>query len=304
MRILVTGAAGFLGRECVRQLRASGHEVVTTDRHGDVDVVQDLATESPGTRLPDVDAVVHSAGTQYLSPDLPRLNRRRYFDRNNVTTIANLIARYSGADTHFVNVGTSMMYRQTGREEYDIASPMAGQGPYSASKVEAQALVARMPNPTACVVPCIIGGEGREGLFRSLVRSMQRYATAVYPGRGRHKIHIVHVQDAAALVRTVIERRATGLFNAASPQPLSIAEWVDEIASELQLPRIRRISVPLDAVEMLSAAVGHRLLAREQLLMLRFPHVLSTDESLGLGWTPKYTNAQIVRETARALTAS
>jgi hypothetical protein len=102
----------------------------------------------------------------------------------------------------------------------------------------------------------------------------------------------------------VIERRATGLFNAASPQPLSIAEWVDEIASELQLPRIRRISVPLDAVEMLSAAVGHRLLAREQLLMLRFPHVLSTDESLGLGWTPKYTNAQIVRETARALTTS
>jgi hypothetical protein len=36
--------------------------------------------------------------------------------------------------------------------------------------------------------------------------------------------------------------------------------------------------------------------------MLRYPHVLSIDEGLALGWVPKYTNARIVRETARALT--
>ena len=37
MRALVTGGAGFLGRECLRQLRAASFDVVSTDRSGAVD---------------------------------------------------------------------------------------------------------------------------------------------------------------------------------------------------------------------------------------------------------------------------
>lgn len=296
----MTGAAGFLGTECVRQLRSHGHHIVTTDKRGTVDLSGDLADDDFCRHLPEVDTVLHSAAVQYVSTDLPTIKRATYFHRNNIIATRHLGARYADSRTHFVNVGTSMMYEQSGRDIYDVRSPMRGQGLYSASKVEAQALVDRLPNPTACIVPCIIAGDGRAGLFKSLI-SMVRLGTVVYPGTGKHKVHVVHVQDAASLIGTVIEKRATGRFNAASPEPLSIGEWVDEIAAELKLKDIRKISLPLWPVEMISAATGYRLLAREQLLMLRFPHVLSIEEGQMLGWTPQYTNSRIVRETARAL---
>jgi hypothetical protein len=76
------------------------------------------------------------------------------------------------------------------------------------------------------------------------------------------------------------------------------------MADELGLARVRRLTIPLGPLEFASAASRYRLLAREQVLMLRFPHVLSIEESLALGWRPRYTNAQIVRETARTLTGS
>lgn len=301
MKILVTGAAGFLGSECVRQLRAAGHDLFTTDRRGPIDAAGDLADEAFVRGLPQVDTVLHCAAVQYVSADLPFLDRKAYFHRNNIVVTKNLATRYSDGATHFVNVGTSMMYEQSGRDIYDIGSPMRGQGLYSASKVTAQRFVDAMPNPTACIIPCIIAGDGRGGLFKSLLDSMQRLRTVIYPGAGRHKVHVVHVQDAASLIATVIEKRATGRFNAASPEPLSIAEWVDEIASELKLDGIRSVHLPLWPIELVSTAIRYRVLAREQLLMLRFPHVLSIQEGLRLGWTPRFTNSRIVRETARAL---
>jgi nucleoside-diphosphate-sugar epimerase len=301
VKILVTGGAGFLGAECARQLRSAGHAVVTVDKAGPADRRMDLADAEATRHLPDADAVVHSAAVQYVSRDLPFFDRGTYFHRNNVAATRHLVDRYGGTGAHFVNVGTSMMYEQSGRAIYDVGCPWRGQGVYTASKIDAQRLVEGMSNPTACVIPCIIAGEGRGGLFASLVHSMQRWGLAVCPGPGLHKIHLVHVRDAAALIAAVIAHRATGRFNAASSSPLSIVEWIAEIGDELRLPRVRRVSLPLSALEAASAVSAYRLLTREQLLMLRFPHVLSVEESLALGWTPSYSSAQIVRETARTL---
>ena len=301
MKILVTGAAGFLGSECVRRLCAAGHEVVSTDQRGRVDLTGNLADEAFTRGLPNVDTVLHCAAVQYVSNDLPLLDRRSFFRNNNIVATHYLTSRYAGTGAHFVNIGTSMMYEQSGRDLYDVRSPLRGQGLYSASKIQAQSFVDAMPNPTACVIPCIIAGDGRGGLFKSLVDSMLRLGVVIYPGRGRHKVHMVHVHDVAALIGLVIEQRATGRFNAASPEPLSISEWVDEIASELELEHVRTINVPLWPLDLVSPAIGYRLLAREQLLMLRYAHVLSIEDGLAIGWKPAYTNARIVRETARAL---
>ncbi len=301
MKVLVTGASGFLGTECVRQLRSAQHDVITTDRRGAPDVLADLADPAAVRRLPDVDAVVHSAAVQYVSDDLPLVRRAVWFRRNNVIATTNLTARYAGTGTHFVNVGTSMMYAQTGQAVYGVDSPWRPQGVYTASKIEAERAVESMPDPTACVIPCIIAGEGRGGLFASLVGGMRRWNLAAWPGRGRHKVHLVHVRDAASLIAAVLARRATGRFNAASPDPLSIVEWVDEIASALRLERVRRLPLPLAPLSAAATLSGYRLFAREQLLMLERPHTLAVEESLALGWRPRYTNAQAVRETALAL---
>jgi nucleoside-diphosphate-sugar epimerase len=303
MKILLTGAAGFLGRACATALRNTGHDVVTTDRHGAVQIRGDLAQAGFTEKLPPVEAVVHAAAVQYVSGDLPLWNRRRFFDRNNVRATRLLAERYSGEAVHFVNVGTSMMYRQCGAASYSPESPMQGQGVYSESKLAAQNSVAALFKDWATVIPCIIGGPGREGLFRGFVRSIRRGGFVAFPGRGNVPTHMVHVDDVAALVERVIRIRATGFFNAGAPLPLSISQWVSEIASELGVRGVRMLRLPLDPIRLLSALSGYRLLAREQLLMLAQPHVLDISRSLKLGWAPTRTNAQIIRETARHLAA-
>ena len=299
MKILLTGAAGFLAHECLLELGSRGHEVVTTDRRGRADHVGDLADAAFCATLPGVDAVIHAAAVQYVSRDLPWIRRQAYFRHNNVEATKQLCARYSGRSTQFVNVGTSMMYAQNGSAVYRSSSPMAGQGVYSRSKLAAQAHVNALPNLKATIIPCIIGGVGREGLFRSFVTMMQERGVVAYPGAGRHQTSMVHVKDVASLIGCVVDAKASGLFNAAAPEPLSIEQWIDEIGAELALGAIRRIHLPLAPVHALSALTGYRILAREQLLMLALPHVLGIEESLALGWKPRFDNARIVRDIAR-----
>lgn len=301
MKTLVTGGAGFLGRECLRQLRAAGHEVISTDRWGEVDSRGDLSDPAFCTTLPDAGSVVHCAAVQYLSPDLPLLFRQAYFRKNNTEATACLAQRYARDATHFVFVGSSMMYEQNGAASYAPESPMRAQGVYSASKLAAFEHVKRLPNRIAAVLPCIIAGPGRGGLFGPFARSIARFGTAVFPGEGGHPVHMVHVEDAASLAVRVLEQRAAGIFNAANPGPLSIAQWVEVIAAELGVRRARCLRLPLAPIRWLSAATGYRLLAAEQLLMLRYPHVLDVTSSLALGWRPRWDNGGILRETVRAL---
>ena len=300
MKALVTGAAGFLGRECLRQLRAEGIDPVSTDRAGAVDFRGDLSDPAFCAMLPQVDAVVQNAGVQYLSPDLPFFSRRAYFERNNVQATANLAQRYSGTPAHFIYVGTSMMY-EVGDAACTTKSPMRGQGAYSASKLAAWDKARVLSNPTALMVPCIIAGPGRGGLFGPFARSISRFGAVAFPGEGSRPTHMVHVEDAAGLLVRIVARRAAGVFNAASPEPVSISQWADAIGAELGVRRVRRVRLPLAPVEWASRASGYRLLAAEQLLLLRYGQVLDVKESLALDWKPRWNNAQIVRETARAL---
>jgi nucleoside-diphosphate-sugar epimerase len=301
VNVLVTGGAGFLGRECIRRLRAEGIETLSTDRRGEVDFRGDLADPEFCATLPEADAVVHNAGVQYLSPDLPFFSRRAYFERNNVRATSNLARHYARAATHFVYVGTSMMYQVTGAASYSPESAMRGQGVYSASKIAAWEKVRALPNRISLMVPSIIAGPGRGGLFRPFARSIARRGAVVIPGDGAQPIHMVHVEDAAGLLARIVARRAPGIFNAGGPGPLSVGQWAEAIADELGARRVRRIRLPLGPVRWLSAASGYRLLAAEQLLLLRYGQVLDVKESLALDWKPRWNNAQIVRETARAL---
>jgi nucleoside-diphosphate-sugar epimerase len=304
MPILITGGAGFLGGECVRQLRDAGHEVITTDRRGDVDLTGDLSDKRFCRALPEVETVVHSAAVQYVSADLPWFSRRAYFERNNVQATRHMVERYGGRNTHVIFVGTSMMYELSGSAPYGPTSHMQAQGVYSNSKLAAYELVRGMPNPTATLVPCIIAGPGRGGLFQPFAESILKFGAVAIPGGGDHPVHLIHVQDAARLIMRIVERRATGLFNAAGPQPQSIRQWVDEMARELGVARVWKIRVPLAPIQLLCRILGYRLLAREQLLMLKHSHVLDTESSLALGWQPQWDNASIIRDMARALLAT
>jgi len=300
MRILVTGAGGFLGGHCAATLGRGGHEVLTTDRRGDVALAGDLADPSFTQALPDVDTIVHAAGVQYVSPDLPFWRRRRWFHRNNVLATRNLVDRYRDTPAHFVYVSTSMTYAQNG-EPCGSLTPREAQGPYSASKLLAESYVRTHMARSATVVPCIIAGDGRGGLFVPFVTSMRRLGLALVPGSGRTKVNLVHVADVSSLIATIVERGASGTFNAAGPGAVSLLEWVDEIERALDLRPVRRVTIPYVLLHRVSASLGYRPLAQEQVKMLSHDHVLSLAESGALGWAPQWSNREIVCDTAQSL---
>lgn len=298
MKVLVTGASGFLGKECVKQFLDAGDQVITTDKIGNVDIVGDLSDHNFVANLPNVDVVINCAAVQYVTKNIPFFNRNQFFEKNNVLAAANVSHRYGDGKCHFVHVGTSMMYKQGGHQDYTTDSPMLGDGVYSESKLRAQVYINTIPN-VATVIPCIIGGEGREGLFRGFINSIKKFRLVVFPGKGEHKINMIHVSDVASLILKVSKVRASGFFNAAAHEPLSIRQWVDEICDELAVSQVTQIPVPLLPVKILVWLSRYRILAREQLLMLEMPHVLCIKESLAIGWTPRFTNAQIARDIAK-----
>lgn len=297
MQVLITGAAGFLGKECVKLFAANSYQVITTDKQPGVDLQGDLSDEQFTSSLPDADIVVNCAAVQYVSKDLPIFFRKSYFEKNNILTAKFLCARYKKPNTHMIHLGTSMMYKQTGQDIYNLKSAMDGEGVYSKSKLQAQAYIDQLPG-SATVIPCIIGGEGREGLFIGFVNMMKKIGFVIFPGQGRHKIHMVHVSDVAELILLIANQHNAGFYNAAAPEPLSIRQWIEEIKDELKINRVTPVSIPLLPVKLISQAFLYRLLAREQLLMLKYPHVLDIKESLAIGWQPKFTNAQIARDIA------
>jgi hypothetical protein len=81
--ILITGANGFLGKYVCEIFKENGFSFLTTDKSGDVDFI-----------------------------DLPFLNRKNYFLKNNVYSAKLLFEKYALFDVHFIHIGTSMMYKQ------------------------------------------------------------------------------------------------------------------------------------------------------------------------------------------------
>ncbi len=295
--VLILGANGFLGRECCKIFAHYRYRVSTADRSGNVDYLVDFSNSIEVDSLPcNFDIVVNCAAVQYVSNELPFFFRQNYFYRNNVEAARNLYLRFRHSNCHFIHVGSSMMYKQTAEGIYSTKSKMNQQGLYSHSKISAQRYIEKLPR-LATVIPCIIGGIGRGGLFEGFINSISNFGGVIIPGKGRNLISMVHVSDVANLIFLIAKKRSQGYFNAAGRHALTISDWIEIVGKHLEKsPWVIRL--PIMPIKLGSLIFGYRLLAKEQLLMLEYPHLLDISESLNLGWKPKFSNNEIIKEIA------
>lgn len=174
MRVLLTGADGFIGSHLAEQLVRDGHDVRAIvlynsfDSRGWLDSAPSEITSEieflPGdirdpalmhAAVRDRDAVLHLAALiaipySYVAPDL-------YVQTNIQGTVNLLNAARAAEVSKFIHTSTSEVYGTAQYVPMDEGHPLQGQSPYSASKIAADQMVhafhASFGMPTTIVRP-------------------------------------------------------------------------------------------------------------------------------------------------------
>lgn len=241
--ILVTGAAGFLGWYAAAALVEAGHAVVgsSQDGAGLPPGVAPLALElGDGGR----------AGAAWILSERPRavLHLAAISDADacarepdrcrtvNVEAAAELARAAEETGAWFGFASTDLVF-DGARAPYGEEDPPAPLGPYMGSKADAEREV-RRAHPEALVarVALLYGlAGGRKGCFSDTLLARLAAGEAVSLFADQHRTPL-HVEDAAALLRDLLVRRASGLVHLAGPERVSRLEHGRALAAACGLP--------------------------------------------------------------------
>jgi nucleoside-diphosphate-sugar epimerase len=295
MRVLVTGASGFLGGPVCAELRGRGHEVLA--------LVRRPGSEPPGTEavrgdLTDAGALtaaVDAAAPEaviHLAAEIGSQRDARKIEEVNVHGLSRLLAASADAGARrFVFASTVVTGDAGGRvltEEDDLPATT----PYGRSKQEGERLVRASGLEAVIMRPGHIYGPGGwyEDEFVARLRRPGRFAVM---GRGDNFWDMVHVDDVARALADALDRAPPGsVFHCVDDEPLTQRAFLDLTARELGVGSPRSIPAwlvrlgagkgPAEAV-LRSARTSNAKLRRE------------------LGWEPRYPT---VREGVPAALAA
>ncbi len=265
MRVLLTGAAGFLGRHLARRLAGVGCEVIGLSLEpvglpaGMSFVAADVRDRSAiagAVERVAPDAIVHLAALSHVGESWQRLSD--YFAVNVLGT-ENVVAAARGRRLLFAS--TAEVYGLVPEAEQPIREerPLAPQSPYAMTKAAGERWV-RAAGGTVLRLFNLVG-PGQAPIFA--LPSFAAQLAAIEAGRAEPVLAIgnltarrdfVHVEDGAEAVIRLLERGEPGeVYNLASGRATSIAEalerLIDRAGVQVRLAqdpeRLRPVDIPL-----------------------------------------------------------
>ncbi len=205
MRILVTGAAGFLGAATVARAQAGGHDVVGMIRQGsprgrvplpDRQIAQaDMGdTAALARAVAGVEAVIHCAATTSQGAPDEALSWRVNVEGTRLLFEA---ARAAGVGRW---VQISSMSAHPGSSSV-----------YGRSKLAADEYLRAQSGPPAWTIlrPHLIYGPGERGLVAKTIKLLEKLPVVPVIGSGRELIRPVYVDDVADAALAALAREAT-----------------------------------------------------------------------------------------------
>lgn len=277
MRVLVTGASGFLGGRAA-QLLCAEHEVVATGRvfpperrrlleaGGARTEIADLTDQGAlPALLAEVDAVVHCAALSTL------WGRWEDLRRTNVDVSAHLARACAERGLRLVHVSSPSIYNRAVHEDPRWGTPerpvpeSLPVGPrfdsdYARSKHLGEVAV-RGAHPAACLLrPRGIYGPGDSSIVPRIVAALEarRLPRLV---DGDVLTDLTHVDNAAHAIALALDSEVSGPVNIADGTPIAIWDGIDRLADHRGLPRPRRRlpAAPVERAAGLAEQVARRL---------------------------------------------
>lgn len=284
MAVVVTGAAGFLGRALVAALAADGIRVLAVDRRpgppGVPALRTDLLDRDPAVEaaLHAADAVFHLAGRPGVRESGPAAEAARL--RDNVAATAAVLAAVP-AGTPLVVTSSSSVYGGAAGRPSREDDPLRPRGGYARSKATVERLcAARLAAGGRVVVlrPFTVAGERQRPDM-----ALARWIDAVRAGRPLRVLgspartrDVTDVRDVVRALRLAAERDVGGVLNVGTGRPRTLAELAGAVCRALGTPAELEVR-PAAAAEPAATWADTTLLRRR----LGFVPVTDLDELVG-----------------------
>jgi uncharacterized protein len=247
MKVLLTGASGFIGSHLSKSLVAAGHQVLPVSRRptsGTSSFDWSDASLTQGVRQ--ADAVIHLAGENLF--DKRWTSRRKEVLRSSRTELTTKLARLVAArkPACFISASAVGYYGDSLDARFTESAPRGRGfladlcGEWEASTSAAAVAGVR----TAITRIGVVLGDGGGALAKMLLPFKLGVGGPI--GNGRQWLSWIHVGDLTSLFRFLLEKPdASGAFNATAPQPVTMKTFATALGRALHRPAIFPVPGPM-----------------------------------------------------------
>lgn len=321
MKVLVTGANGFVGSHLCKQLLEKGDQVrglvrPRSDRRQltgiDIEMVEgDVANAATlPAALAGVELVYHTAAVvRFFVPDKIR---QAMIDANVAGTRNMLAAAKAAGVKRFIHTSTIAVLKRhsdgTISDETMVADPSEVIGLYEETKLESQHIALAANAPDFEVVVCNVAGPAGPGDWKPspMGRVVQEFLKGKIPAYSNTGLCVVDVRDVAAGHILAAEKGQPGECYVLGGENLQLSDFFGllEEVSGVKAPKVR-VPYALTLIGGVMGEIQGRISGEEPLAcmasvrMAKHPHYASSDKAKReLGYDPRPIRECLADEVA------